>query len=132
MKRLVSSLFILAAGLFATGCESDVSGVANVLSGTITVGGVPASEVTLVAIGPDGVEATGLTDGTGKYRIENPPKGALRFRLGSQVPPPPPGVQAPPPPPDAANIPAKYRTAKNELTFEYTGGKQTYDFDLKK
>ncbi|OWK46386.1 hypothetical protein FRUB_00085 [Fimbriiglobus ruber] len=102
------------------------------LSGKVTVNGQPAKDVTVVAlVSGGGHEASGLTGADGTYRIVNPPKGAMKFRLSTLAPPPPPGITAPPPPPGATAIPPKYTTPENGLSFEYSGGKKTYNIDIK-
>lgn len=123
---------LLPVGLLASGCGSSTDpGEAGVLSGRVTLNGQPVKDATVVVVGPDRSEASGLSGAEGEYRIANPPKGLLRFRLSSFVPPPPPGVQAPPPPPGVVAIPRKYTTLGNGLEFNYAGGKQTFDIDLK-
>jgi hypothetical protein len=127
MVRLLAAL-ALALPLL-TGCGKS-NGPKDVLIGRVTVGGQPAKAITLVAIDESGKETSTYTKETGEYEIVNPPKGKLRFRLGSLVPPAPPGVLAPPPPPGTVKIPAKYQSEKNELGIEYSGGSQQYDISI--
>lgn len=123
---------------------------ANSLSGKVTFQGQPVAFASLVAIGPDKTKVSSPTDADGNYAIINPPKGPLKFEFTDipapapprpnppppagvkyNIPPPAKEVSAPPPPPVPTLIPAKYRKEGNELSFEYTGGRQTYNIDLK-
>jgi hypothetical protein len=130
MKRLHVLSILLSAALPAAGCSSGPDGD-NVLTGTVTRNGQPVKNVTVTVGVKDGPEANAVTGDDGEYRIPNPPKGALQVRVTALTPPPPPGTKAPPPPPGSITIPPRYTKADNGLSVEYTGGKQTYDIDLK-
>lgn len=130
MRRLARLAPALLAALLA-GCDGGGAGTGertpNVLSGTVRLNGDPVEFVMLVAAGPDGTEVSGPHLPGGRYEIENPPAGRLTFRFAAAPPDAgPPGGRPP-----KSGIPAKYFTARNDLSFEYAGGKQTYDIELK-
>lgn len=119
---------LVVVGVMAAGCSSSVDegGDKNTLSGSVTLDGKPAEYGMIVAVGPDGREVSGPRMANGSYRIVNPPTGALKFKFAGG-PPPAPGdnVKA-----VAGSIPAKYLSTKNELGFDYNGGRQKYDIAL--
>ncbi len=119
MSRMLTVLAACAAAA-AVGCgaigRSDPH--PDALTGRITTGGQPVKSVMVTVTGPDGAPAGGTTNDDGVYTIPNPPKGKLKFRLVA-----PGGGKAP--------FPTRYATPSNDLTFEYGGGKETYDMDLK-
>ncbi|WP_157369664.1 carboxypeptidase-like regulatory domain-containing protein [Zavarzinella formosa] len=107
-----------------TGCgnSSTDSQTKGLLTGKITVGGQPARQVMITAIGSGGVAGTTSTD-TGEFTIPDPPKGKLKFTIfGSQ-----PGVK--PAANSASVVPPKY-AGPNELEFDYTGGSQHFDIQM--
>ncbi|QEL14422.1 peptidase associated/transthyretin-like domain-containing protein [Limnoglobus roseus] len=129
MRTRILSAVVVVSGLLSAGCGGGSNGPGNVLSGVVTVDGRPVKEVNVLATG-GAAQLSALTNEQGEYRFENPPKGALKFQLTSMAPPPP-GVPGSPPPPAAAGVPTKYTKPGNDLAFEYAGGKQTYNMDLK-
>ncbi|MDY3555454.1 hypothetical protein R5W24_004597 [Gemmata sp. JC717] len=131
MTQLFRALALATVAGLVGGCGSSTDD-ADKLTGRVTIGGQPAKDVTVVAIGPDRTEASALTGPNGEYALTKPPRGALRFRVTALVPPPPAGVQAPPPPPGTVTVPAKYAKPDNELVFTFDGGHQTYDLELKR
>jgi len=130
MMRLPILCSLLFAGLLATGCSSDPIG-GDVLTGKVTLNGAPAKNVTVTVAGADGLPANAATGDDGVYSIPNPPQGTLQVRVTGFVPTPPPGVKAPPPPPGSTSVPARYTKPNNGLSVEYTGGKQSYDIEMK-
>jgi hypothetical protein len=119
---------LAAACAAAAGCGgSPDDGRQNVLSGTVRLNGQPPEYVMIVAVGPDGKEVSGPRMPDGSYQIVDPPTGPLKFKFAGG-PPPPPGTREKS---NTGNIPAKYLSVKNELQFDYTGGRQKYDIDLK-
>lgn len=123
-------LVVLVPVMFGlAGCGSKGGRSSEVLSGRLTLSDQPISHATVVAATGD-KEVSGPTSRDGVYMIYAPPKGTLRFKVYT-VPPPPPGRQPPPPLPGQPVIPAKYQRFDNELSFEYMGGKQTFDIALK-
>ncbi|MBN9520447.1 hypothetical protein J0H58_18280 [bacterium] len=128
MTRLLVPSAVLAVVLSA-GCageSADPNGPTEVLSGTVRLNGEPVDFVMLVATGPDGKSVTGPSLPGGRYRIEKPPAGKLRFKFASA---PPGGAPKSGGPPRSA-IPPKYFTDQNDLSFEYTGGSKSYDVVL--
>jgi hypothetical protein len=125
----VPALVIVALGLL-TGCAADsrTDGAADVLTGTVRLNGESVEFVMLVVTGPDGKTVSGPHLPGGRYKIEKPPGGQLKFKFASAPPGggSPSGDKAPQSP-----IPARYFTDRNELSFEYTGGPKQYDIDLK-
>jgi hypothetical protein len=114
--RFVFLTGVLAVAAVGCGKETDGGGK-NVLSGAVTVGGQPAPEAAIVVTAPDGQTAGGTTDQSGRYTIPDPPVGKLQFHFI--------------PAGKSKGIPAKYTRPGNDLAFDYAGGKQTYDIDLK-
>lgn len=119
---------VLLGGLLAAGCGAQrSSGEAQALVGNITVGGQPARDVMIMAVGSDGKEYSGVSDTTGGYRIDNPPTGPLRITLSTATPPPPPGVKGAGAPRGPRYVPAGYSGSNAELVVEFTGGTQVFD-----
>jgi hypothetical protein len=120
--------FLLIVLLAATGCggQTQPTGEENTLTGTVVLNGQPADYSMVVAIGPNGQEATGPRLADGSYNIINPPTGMLKFKFAAG--PPIPGG---PPAAKTGNVPAKYLSETKELTFEYAGGNQVYNIELK-
>jgi hypothetical protein len=116
------------AAVLAAGCgePADPAGPTEVLSGTVRMNGEPVDFVMLVATGPDGQSVTGPSLPGGRYRIEKPPAGKLKFKFAAAPPGAPPGAGGPP----KSSIPAKYFTDRNDLSFEYAGGAKVYDITL--
>jgi hypothetical protein len=117
--RVTGLLTLLASLTLSAGCGIGGGREANpeALTGKVTANGQPVKSVTLTVTGPDGKTAGGTTSEAGTYTIPNPPKGALKFQFVA--------------PAGKATFPVKYTKPGNDLAFEYTGGKQTYDIDLK-
>ena len=115
---------ILAAAVLATavGCDGT-SGEAHPdsLVGTVTLDGTVVPSESLIVTGPNGEVAGGSTNDAGEYLIPDPPKGQLKV----QFMPPVRGNRNKP------MIPIKYTKPGNDLGIEYTGGKHTYDIELK-
>lgn len=117
MRKMWTALTALAV-MTAIGCGAG-GGVAHpdALSGKVTAGGKPVASATLVVTGPEGQSSGGTTNDDGTYLIPEPPKGKLSFQFIMTS--------------NKSLIPAKYSKPNNGLTFDYTGGSQTYDIDLK-
>lgn len=119
MMRVSSLVFIFLCGTISIGCnQSGGDAHPDSLSGKITLQGQPVAEATMVVTGPDGKTAGGSANSAGEYVIPEPPKGVLKFQFF-------PGAKK-------DSIPQKYLKPDNGLSFEYTGGKQTYDIELKR
>ena len=121
MLRTLSVLSLFVASAVSAGCgigAKQQEAHPDALVGKITHNGQPVKAVTITVLGPDGTPAGGTANDDGTYTIPNPPKGQLKFQLVA------PGSGKPP-------FPAKYTQPNNDLTFDYTGGKQTYDMNLK-
>jgi hypothetical protein len=117
--RLLFVLSLFVASAVSAGCGAAARDAhPDVLVGKITHNGQPVKSVTVTVFGPDGSPAGGTTNDEGVYTLPSPPKGQLKFQLVA------PGSGKPP-------FPVKYTQPNNDLTFEYTGGKQTYDMNLK-
>ena len=86
------------------------------ISGKVIFKGEPVKSTTIVVSGPNNASAGGTSNEQGEYIIPNPPTGLLKFQLipAGKVP-----------------FPAKYTKANNDLTFDYQGGKQTFNLELK-
>jgi uncharacterized protein YfaS (alpha-2-macroglobulin family) len=123
MMRAVIGVFVCAGVTLSAGCAQPVvsSAETNTLYGVLTQNGKPAPGFVVVAVGANGeLKGSSETDAKGEYRLDNPPKGSLKFQI----------LPAPPKPPTA--VPAKYMVAdKNDLSCEYTGGRKQYDIDMK-
>jgi hypothetical protein len=118
MQRMFAITALLALSGAIAGCGAGAREAnPDALTGKITYNGQPLKAVTVMAIG-GGTPAGGTTNDEGVYTIPNPPKGKLKFQLTA------PGSGKTP-------FPAKYTKPDNDLSFEYTGGKQTYNMDLK-
>ena len=115
MRRMFAVLVLSAAA----GCGAVGRGDPHpdALVGRITTAGRPVKSVVVTAYGPDGKPAGGMTNDDGVYTIPNPPKGKLTFQIMS------PGAGKPP-------FPARYSTRSNDLSVDYSGGKQTFDMEL--
>ncbi|MFO0930022.1 MAG: carboxypeptidase-like regulatory domain-containing protein [Gemmataceae bacterium] len=100
------------------GCGGGNRGPADVLRGTITVGGRPAAGVQVVATTADGRVAGGTSNENGEYRMPDAPRGSLQVRFASADSLPPGSVRVPP----------RYRSAT--VPIDYSGGVVTKDFDL--
>ena len=121
-------LCVAAIALAVAGCgAAEVDPVADVLTGAVSLDGKPANFTMIIAAGTGGKEVSGPRRPDGTFRIENPPKGPLAFRFADGPPPPGPRGVAPS---ATGNIPPKYLAAGNGLTFDYTGGKKTFDIEL--
>ena len=119
MLRTLFVLSLFVASAVSAGCGAAAREAhPDVLVGKITHNGQPVKSVTVTVLGPGGSPAGGTTNDEGVYTIPNPPKGTLTFQLVA------PGSGKPP-------FPVKYTKPNNDLRVEYTGGKQTYDMDLK-
>lgn len=116
----VSSLGLLVLGcIISAGCsQSGGDAHPDSLSGKITFQGQPVPEATMIVTGSDGKTAGGSANAAGEYLIPEPPKGKLKFQFF-------PGAKK-------DSIPMKYLKPDNDLSFEFIGGKQTYDIDLKR
>jgi len=120
VRRVFPVLVLFVALGASAGCGIGGAREAHpdALVGKITHNGQPMKSVAIFVIGPAGETAGGTTNEEGVYTIPSPPKGKLKFRLIS------PGSGKP-------RFPVKYTLPNNDLSFEYTDGKQTYDMDLK-
>ena len=137
-------LMLLAGTL---GCGSGDRMPANAITGTVTFKGAPVRFASLAAFGAEGEQRVSRTDEDGHYLIVNPPPGELSIRFVDLPPPSPPRPNPPPragvkydipppreamtPPPPPTNIPARYLKPDGGLPFHYTGGRQTFDIDIK-
>jgi hypothetical protein len=121
MIRISLSLIASGAFLLAVGCggiDSSRQAHPDALVGKLTYNGQPLKSVILTATGVDGTLAGGTTNEEGVYTIPSPPRGKLQLQLSA------PGTGKLP-------FPAKYTKPNSDLTTEYTGGKQTFDIELK-
>lgn len=120
MRSMFTILSLSVVAFAGAGCGAFNGRQANpdALIGRITHNGQPMKSVTLMATGSDGTPVGGTTNDEGVYTIPNPPKGNLQFQLVS------PGSGKP-------VFPTKYTKPNNGLGCQYTGGRQTYDMDLK-
>jgi hypothetical protein len=117
MRSIVLTVMLLAATALAGGCVGSKPAHPDSLGGKITTNGQPVRSIVVTVSGSDGKSAGGMTNEEGVYLIPDPPKGKLAFQLS------PPGGKA--------TFPRKYTKPNNGLAFEYTGGTQTYDLDLR-
>lgn len=123
MMRAVIGAIVYAGVALSAGCAQPAVNPTetDTLYGVLTQNGKPAPGFVVVAVGANGeLKGSSETDTKGEYRLENPPKGSLKFQI----------LPAPPKPPTA--VPAKYMVAgKSDLSYEYTGGRKQYDIDMK-
>ncbi|WP_439621437.1 hypothetical protein [Gemmata sp.] len=128
MQRRVATGLIVFGGVLAAGCgvQRSANGT-HALVGNVTVAGQPARDVMIVAHGSDGKDYSGVSDTTGKYRIDNPPVGPLRISLSSATPPPHPRVKGAGASREPRYVPAGYSGNNAELVVEFTGGTQVFD-----
>ncbi|MCZ2340917.1 MAG: hypothetical protein LC104_03870 [Bacteroidales bacterium] len=119
MMRVSSLIGGILSLVICVGCsQSGGDAHPDSLSGKITIQGQPAAEATMIVTGPNGATAGGSANAAGEYIIPEPPKGLLKFQFF-------PGAKK-------DSIPPKYLKPDNGLSFEYIGGKQTYDIELKR
>ena len=105
------------------------------LHGGISLNGEPLRNGSIVVMGSDGREVYGFIEPKGTYRVEDPPKGILKFKI-IPFPPPPPGMAEPKKETKgkakekAINPLAKYASFENEISIDFQGGKKLFDLKL--
>lgn len=122
----LAGIFLAVFVLAGCGESTNSDGEPNTLSGMVTMAGEPVEYNMIVAVGPGGKEVSAPRKADGSYRIVSPPTGLLKFKFAAG--PPIPGGPAKL---KTGNIPVKYLSPKSELEFEYKGGNQTFDIELK-
>jgi hypothetical protein len=135
--RAAGGFCLLFLSLACAGCGDK--GNAYFVTGKVTYNGQPvAGEV--VFVGPAGAQAGSPIADDGTYKIQSPPKGEVtvlvRAPAGAATSAPAARKRTDPPPfsgtaPKGVAPPAKYAQGKTGLSFNVTGGEQTYDIDLK-
>jgi hypothetical protein len=131
---------LLAALASATGCHR--AGPANTVSGRVTLDGrAVAGQVTFV--GSDGKSVASPIKADGSYTVLDPPRGENTVLVKSLTaagasPAPPKGKAAMSPlaevsgaPPRGVTPPARYAQPNNGLRFAVTGGRQSFDIELR-
>jgi len=146
IEKAVACLVCLAA-LMMSGCGSGgglPAGKKGTVNGKVTYKGQPVPQGCIVSfVGPSGITGTGVTDGSGNYRIsmrDGTNVLAGGYRVAVSPPPPPPlsdeeamkmsmsgksTVQV------VKEVPEKYRNPeKSPLTFEVMPGANTFDIAM--
>jgi len=75
----------------------------------------------------NGTEVSGPIGPTGTYKIQNPPKGDLNFRVVSFIT----LTKGLPKPKNISVVPPAYNKLSNELALNYKGGIKVFDINLK-
>lgn len=136
----VAFLWILGCG----GGNGLPSGGKGTVSGKVTYNGQPVPQGCIVSfIGPNGITGTGVTDGSGAYRISmRDGKNVLAGGYRVSVSPPPPApisdeeamklsMAGKPTVEAVKEVPQKYRNPESSpLTFEVMEGANTFDIAL--
>jgi hypothetical protein len=127
------SLALAASLSLAVGC-----GGRDRVAGKVTLNGAPVKGgVVTFLVGQE--QKAGSINAEGEYVVERPPRGAARVtvqgaatELRMPVPRRAAGKDARQLPAPAASdaLPGKYAKPDNGLTFEVTGGRQTFDIAL--
>ena len=139
--KFVPSLCAVSLALLigaVTGCSSSAAGES--IKGKVTLGDKPVSGM-IVFTGADGKEASAPISADGAYSVSNPSHGALKITITSMGPGPVKGVPSavkpkndgvlPALPTEGIPPPAKYSKPDNGLTYDFKGGLQTFDLELK-
>ena len=140
-RRVAVSITSMMVVLLAAGCTQKTVEHGSRVTGTVTVGGKPASGASVRFFDEGGqCLAAGTTDDGGKYTAVDVPRKSFKVAVeegASTGPyasaPPPPGTTALPgsssgPP---TKIPAKYQKAESSgLSATVTQDPQTIDFTL--
>jgi hypothetical protein len=136
--RSFVSMFI-AATLFAAGCGGPKANEpTESVSGKVLLEGQPVAG-TVYFTGSDGREIPAAINVEGKYTVANPPKGEGKFTVKSNLPAAPAGAPQPKAGSEVAAPegvvgkvpPAKYALPGHAIAYNYAGGKQTFDIELK-
>jgi hypothetical protein len=132
-------------GVLAAGCrgplDADYSGLDLAeVSGTVTLDSVPLSDVTVIFESEDGTYSSGLTDGTGRYRLMfnsersgvTPGKKVVRIVAGAvgedsaeEAGDPDEGG-----PRSVQSVPERYNRNSDLTATVEPGGRHTFDFAL--
>ncbi len=105
--------------------------IKEVIVGNVTIDNktITTGTVTVMA---DGKTSMGIITSAGNYKITNPPKGDLKFKVTQFAPPPDnlvtkdlPKIKG------APYFPPAYNKYENELALNYKGGIKVFDINLK-
>ena len=105
--------------------------IKEVIVGNVTIDNKTITTGTVTAMA-DGKTAMGIITSAGNYKITNPPKGDLKFKVTPYAPPPDnlitkglPKIKG------APYFPPAYNKYENELALNYKGGIKVFDINLK-
>jgi hypothetical protein len=105
--------------------------IKEVIVGNVTIDNktITTGTVTVMA---DGKTSMGIITSAGNYKITNPPKGDLKFKVTPFAPPPDNLVtKGLPKIKGAPYFPPAYNKYENELALNYKGGIKVFDINLK-
>lgn len=105
--------------------------IKEVIVGNVTIDNKTITTGTVTAMA-DGKTSMGIITSAGNYKITNPPKGDLKFKVTPFAPPPDnlitkglPKIKG------APYFPPAYNKYENELALNYKGGIKVFDINLK-
>jgi hypothetical protein len=105
--------------------------IKEVIVGNVTIDNKTITAGTVTAMA-DGKTSMGIITSAGNYKITNPPKGDLKFKVTPFAPPPDnlitkglPKIKG------APYFPPAYNKYENELALNYKGGIKVFDINLK-
>lgn len=149
MKMIDRTIVLLTctATLWTCGCGGGAglpSGGKGTVTGKVTYNGQPVPQGCIVSfIGPNGITGSGITDGSGSYRISmRDGRNVLvgGYRISVSPPPPPPlsddeamklSMAGKPTVQVVKEVPERYRNPENSpLAFEVMEGANTFDIAL--
>jgi hypothetical protein len=114
------AVFLIFAGVLSSGCNERPNETTDSISGRVMMEGKPVPRATVCVVGEDKSEVSAQTTLEGKYLLAGPPIGKLQFKVTGS----PSRVSGIP------HVPPRYSKLDNGLTFEYTGGRQTFEIEL--
>ncbi len=105
--------------------------IKEVIVGNVTIDNKTITTGTVTAMA-DGKTSMGIITSAGSYKITNPPKGDLKFKVTPFAPPPDNLVtKGLPKIKGAPYFPPAYNKYENELALNYKGGIKVFDINLK-
>jgi hypothetical protein len=100
--------------------------IKEVIQGKVMLDNKPLVSGAVIAVVND-KEVSGPIDSTGTYRIQNPPKGDLNFKVVSFIT----LTKGLPKPKNISVVPPVYNKLNKELALNYKGGIKVFDINLK-
>jgi len=137
--RLSPCCFLLVALILGVGCNTKGKEPENQVSGKITLSDGSAVAGTVIFVGSDNKEVTGIIKPDGTYLVLDPPQGKVKILVKGMggIAPQQPAKDAGGAMKDAPSMggkapPARYASIKTtDLEYEVKSGKQTHDITLK-